>query len=492
MQVPIFSFVYIFSILYFVISSQNLKKFYIKMVTILVFLEISYLQGFLFCIGINEKTVLYFHQFLVGLCSILIIKRLKNNINMDIMRYILILVITPLCAMCIEVLFPYEGGILPSSLVAVERASWDDYVAGRCNLSFYDFSLISALKAYIKYLMFLVTLVAIKINLKIIDFYNIANKLIKISYFIVGYGYIECFFKNILGLAPLTYKFTEKLLGENHSSIFALNSMSINGDGWIRLQGLTREPSHYVLSLTFFALLILLTNKIVKVNGFQTQKDNHKKLFIATVFLMLLTGGASPFWGIFILSITYLMLNTNRNINWKRLCKWIMGVIIAIFSVFWLLYAFKDSEIYILQRFYRMLNTIDMLVTNTNVVALLGIGIDASTLARITSVLVCLGNWLDRPLFGLGLDSTTAHAFTATVLVQQGLIGTVALFKLLTVRLTKNVYYDKWYLIFIIFVAGLPYFTRIAYGMMVIYLLIAELTTIYYRRSIPVINKKRV
>ena len=91
------------------------------------------------------------------------------------------------------------------------------------------------------------------------------NKLIVFLVPFVFIGYIEYFIKNILSSAKFFYDMSGFIFGAGHST-YDWNVVSTTTEGIYRLQGITREPSHYVVSLFILAVLILLKQKIDYIN----------------------------------------------------------------------------------------------------------------------------------------------------------------------------------------------------------------------------------
>lgn len=474
MDIPIFSFLHIGVICAIVLYSPNFKKFYLYNVTLLFFLEIINSQGYFIHLGDTEYGFHIVQLYIVFALSLVF---LASNLRgkKKLVYSVFIFLFATLFSILNQGLFPYDGYILPIELFGID-CSWDTYVAGKSILYKYDFDVIQNITSYRRICMYALVMYIMKVNIKFIDVYNILEKLLFGSFFIVLHGYFEMLLKNILNMPMEAYKFNEVLLGVSHST-YTWESASILADGSYRLQGFTREPSHYVFSLLIFAILILITIRYHKLMNIITPRWYYIELAMILI-LMPMTGGMSSIWCIFSLVISYIFMDVKCNFNFKKILKWGVGVL-AVMGIFFILLEFllENGDSLLMERFSLALDTVSFLISAPNI--LLSAGMDGSTLARFTSIIVCFGNWLDNPLLGLGFGITKAHDFTMTMLVSNGVIGCGAWYHFITTSGSECKKYDHLLLIIIFSIEFLPTGAVGSWYTFLYMFLLAEATALY-------------
>lgn len=130
-----------------------------------------------------------------------------------------------------------------------------------------------------------------------------------------------------------------------------------------------------------------------------------------------------------------------------------------------------------IERFFSSLETISFLFSNPNI--LFVTGMDGSTLARFTSIIVCIGNWFDNPFLGLGFGITKAHSFTVSMLVGNGLLGCITWYYFITTSGRGCKKYDHLLLIIIFFIEFIPIGALGGWYTYTYLLLLAEATALY-------------
>lgn len=78
----------------------------------------------------------------------------------------------------------------------------------------------------------------------------------------------------------------------------------------------------------------------------------------------------------------------------------------------------------------------------------------ASSIARLSSIVLVASDALNRPLLGLGLGLEFAQDNTATMFADIGLVGIVLWMTFMTYRVRKNVRYDNMALVILILLYG--------------------------------------
>lgn len=431
--------------------SSKIKNIYIYNITFLFFLEIIHSQGYFIQFSGKEYEVYIIQSYIVFLLSVILLAsnfKCKKKITYAGLGFLGI----SLISMLYQVLFPYDGYVLPKKFFG-DDCNWDLYVVGKAVLYKYDFDLIENLNAYRRICMYAFVIYVMKINLTLADIYSISKKIIKGSFFVVLYGYVEMGLKNLLNMPMENYKFVEFIFGAS-SSTYTWEHASVMADGSYRLQGFAREPSHYVFSLLIFATLILIVVKYEKLSKIVISRWYYIEL-VLIVILMPMTGGMSSIWCIFSLIISYVVINTNVQLDLYKMFKCVCSLVIAIGFFSGVLGILLDSgDFLLIERFSRSLETIVFLISNPSILLLSGM--DNSTLARFTSIIVCFGNWIDNPLLGLGYGVTQAHGFTATMLAATGLLGCATWYHFLTTSGNGVKKYDHLLLFILFWLEFLP------------------------------------
>lgn len=476
MTISLSALLYCMVIAYILIYYRDTHKIFVWFVFIMCFLEICNFQGYFFMSGEKEYGILGIHKFGLLLYTVVYLLIAKVRVKRDTLRYFVLYLFLPILTMCVQFLFPYEGLVMPGWLIGEDlmATNWDVYVAGGCSLMKLELPILSIWSGYRILVTYAVIVLGIKALVDKNDLMWICKRLVGVSMWITVYGYIEFVMKNVLGLGAYTFDFTRYVFGVGSSTCTALDHV-IMSNGLYRIQGFTREPSHLVISLFFFSILILIYKKICVIYENTAKYDNkYSWLLCANMVLMPMTGGMSCIWMLSVLLGAYVILNYfPEKINLNRFFTFVICSFIAagfVFGFVWFLV--ENFDIPMLNR---LVNTFDTIVALADGKGYNGLTIDGSALARFTSILICFGNWLDRPLFGLGLMSTGCHDFTVGMLVTHGLLGCYAWYKMITAKFDGLSKYNHIFLIFVIFVNGLPF----GLGNMVFYVILAELTTLY-------------
>lgn len=468
MDIPIFSFLHIVVICAIVLYSPNFKKIYLNNVTLLFFLEIINSQGYFIQLDNKEYEFHIVQLYIVfSLSLVFLVSNLKGKRRL--VYSVFMFLFATLLSILNQGIFPYDGYILPTELFSSD-CSWDVYVTGKSVLYKYNFDLIQNITSYRRICMYALVIYIMKVNIKLLDVYNIIENLLLGSFFIVLYGYFEMLLKNVLNMPMEAYKFNEVLLGVSHST-YTWESASVLVDGSYRLQGFTREPSHYVFSLLIFATLILIAIRYHKLVNIITPQWYYIELAMILI-LMPMTGGMSAIWCIFSLLISYIFMDVKCNFNFSKILKWVFGFLAGIGMFFLLM-----GDSLLMERFLLALETVSFLISAPNI--LLSAGMDGSTLARFTGIIVCFGNWLDNPLLGLGYGITKAYDFTMTMLVGNGVIGCGAWYHFITTSGNGCKKYDHLLLLIIFCIEFLPTGSVGSWYTFSYIFLLAEATALY-------------
>lgn len=473
---PVFSLLLVLIIIYLLTSSKTqIDKLY-NLFVLACALRIYWFQGYFLKIGDSEIANLgavvetVFSAYAIYLIYI-------NTIRIKRVYVVLFLffALINLLGIILEILFPYDGMLLVEQSTGYD---WDALVAGKCNMYNYYPTVFDYIKPYCSLLQFAFNVVLLK---HVYDKEKIAKaymKVIKVIKFGVFYGLFEFFMKNIIGNVTLTYDVSALAVGVNEVSAYNEAFMK---NGLYALQGMTREPSHFNCFLFTYIFLTMLGNTILRYHKEYVKYKTYGNIsiFIA-VFLLLVSGGFSAVWYLFVLALSCFILKKNNGLKTRRYInpKMIFNLLFALILVVAIIYVVLQND-YIYGRLQDAFMIIDYLEEVDEVAALAvldgneGIG---STVARFFSTYTGMVIFMNRPLFGLGYNLQFMHSFSMMLLANMGIIGTYSVYKLLTYSNDRK--YDVLLMFVVFIIGGLP-ITISPLGLSMHWLLFFEATTYY-------------
>lgn len=288
---------------------------------------------------------------------------------------------------------------------------WDGYLRGELtNMAPVTFSMQSLLMLA-RVCFFVIVLVAAKSVLTRKDWLQIFELLVLVAKVMIIFGLFE-----ILIRFALNYDLNLLL-----NQIFGRGIST--GGALTRLQGLSREPSHYALALFNMMILFMLRMKIRNKFGNE----------IIWLGLILLIGTLASTFSFFIAVLSALLLfsminsTTAGKVHVGNLAIYSLGLLLAVAG--FLFYSWSMSS-------GLMLRIIEAGVQAQN--GLTGayvIGEDyGSEASRIIGMIESFNSYLARPFFGLGLGTTYCVSGIISILSNVGLLGLIIWFRLLTVH----------------------------------------------------------
>lgn len=460
-------------LIYFLLKKDKLKIKYVKLITLLSVIEVIMLNGYF--IGFENKgvSVKFFLDILVGIVSIYYIYKGKIKINKFLFFWIISLLICILLGIFSEVIVPYDKPIVNY----VSEGNWDGYVLGRMNKAMINISWSNVFLLYFKILVYCLVVFIVKTTFVKADIIYILNNIIKVGRFIIYYGYVEYFIKNILNQIDIISNFNVILIGLS-------GQISSSSDSY-RLIGITAEPSYFILSIFTLLIFNLIANEIKKENRFihiVTYKDFEVLL---ALFLLYLSGGFSFAWYLFIFIIVYFILNQKKYIvSWKKIFKiTIVGIFflgIFIYIINYITSLGGDTNSFA----NRMANAIEVV----NYLWEYGIAIDSnlieetSNVARLTSIYDVFNDFLNRPILGLGIGIQSAYSGVVTMLSEFGILGCYILYKIVTFKVNKHIKYDYVLLGCYFIIANIPIGVK-SIGYEIFSIILIEVTRFYREKS---------
>lgn len=425
---PIASILLIVYMGYILLAGGSSKEKYLSFLVLATLMAIAMPQGYLLKIGDTEISSLRKLSglvcFLYGLYYILIHRlRLSQKI---IVRSGLLLG-SLMVGILVAIVYPYTEPIIPP----LPDYSWDLYTIGECTKIVAPLEIGNALRLYLGVVMFLGVVASVKVICNDDDLTTVLRKVIVYSQPLAYYGIFEFVEKNILGDLTLTFDINEIVFGVGESTF--IHAFTKGGDLYV-LQGVTKESSHFILSMFILALSILVWNKIQKVHFHRDGFSFYHVYLLLLIALMVLSGGFSAWWCIFILLLIYFALR--YDIYKKTLRESVPYIITALMFVLsvlgGILFFFGEEMEYAIARAEDVFYTINILAASGTLAAVGAEG-ELSTFSRLTSIFDVTASVIDRPLLGLGIGFQFALAALPTMLSDLGLLGLVFWFRVMSV-----------------------------------------------------------
>lgn len=453
----------------------RISKYY-DLFTLDCVLRIYWFQGYFIKIGSSEiaNIASVTELFLFGYALYLIIIK-EIQIEKNYFKILTFFLVINFFGIFLEVIFPYDGVLLPDQ----EHESWDDLVLGRCYMYNYYPSFGDFAKTYFMLTMFGFNVVIFKQVYDRDRFVCLYMKIIKLIKYGVFYGAFEFIAKNIIGNLNITYDISAILLGVNELAVY---KEAFVKNGLYTLQGLTREPSHFNCFLFSYIFFVTLGRVMLKHNKeyMYLKPYNNFTVFIA-VLLLLLSGGFSAVWYLFVLFASSFIIRVNEskfNISILH-AKTMLSISFSFFIIMIIVYAIMQND-YFYKRLCDAFLVIDYIIDVDNaavMVAALGGGEGlGSTIARMFSTYVGINIFLNRPLFGLGYCLQPVHSFTALFLANMGVMGVYSIYKILSFSMSRK--FDSMLMFLFFVIGGLP-ITIVPLGLSVHWLLFFEATHFY-------------
>lgn len=433
-------------LIYFLLKKDILKIKYVKLIALLSVVEVIMLNGYF--IGFEDKGISakFFLDILVGFVSIYYIYKEKIKINKFLFFWIISLLTCVLLGIFLEVIMPYDEPIINYGVV-----TWDGYVLETMDKSMLIISWSNVFLLYFKILVYCLVVFIVKTTFVKSDIIHILNSIIKVGRFIIYYGYIEYFIKNILNQIDIISNFNVILTGLS-------GQISTSSDSY-RLIGITAEPSYFIVSIFTLLIFNLIANEIKKENKFIYIVTYKNFEVILALFLLYLSGGFSFAWYLLIFIIAYFMLKQKIYIiSWKKFFKIIivgtffLGIVIYIIN--YIISLGGDTNSFS-NRMANIIEVVDYLweygiVINSELVE------ETSNVARLTSIYDVFNDFLNRPILGLGIGIQAAFSGIVTMLAEFGILGCYILYKIVTFKINKDIKYDYVLLSFYFIIANIP------------------------------------
>ena len=472
----VFSIVLLFILSYIFFNKDNLKKKYLKYVSLLMIIEILVLNASFINIGGLSISVKYIMDIFLLVYTVYFIYKENIRINKKMFCLGNVFLLLIIIGILSEMIYPYDNYIINYD---VERG-WDRYILGEISKEPLRLSFQNIFLLYLKIIVYVLTTYVIKTICNKHDLIYLLHNILKYTRFIIVYGFIEYIIKNLLNMLDIIQVFQEVVF-------FNIGQVSTVGSEVYRLVGVSSEPSHFIYCLYMLIVLRLISKKIINYNSDYKQYINVKNIdIILMIFLMVLSGGFSAVWYLTMLGLIFIVLKYDiMKFSFINKIKLITGIFLFCTSILLLMFYLSNmTDLYVGERLYVAFNTINYLF--------MGGQIDLqyqtyliSNLARIISIYDVIGDFINRPLLGLGIGVQTAHGGLAMLLSDFGLLGIYFLFRLALYKMDKSVKYDMIFLFIFFIIANLLMGLKsIAYE--IYNILFIEITRLYYEKNLNI------
>lgn len=404
---------------------------YIKFVITMLLIELLLLRGYFIRFGTSEVTYQLFTNCALLVYSIVFMVKNHVKVTYKDLFYGGLFLLAAIIGDVYQEIVPYDGLVMTYDSVG----SWDAYTLGANNKGVVAISWPRVLSIYITFVTVVVTVFIFHSIVKketILFIIKRLNKFLKWNiYFII----MEFIIKNIIH-SDITLRASGLIFGEGANTYTNL----VIRNGWYQLQGLTREPSH--LALTLFLTIILYVVEKMLNNTTLTKKQYMYIFFI--MMLMIISGAFTSYLYIAIIFIwlVYSLLKKSQS-----MFRYIMGffaIVVIIFLGYLIVSGGLDSSTYIGKRITLANEMATAILANS----WYGLGGD-SALPRFLSIYDTFSDFLERPLFGMGVSVQISHGGLVNMLSDVGLVG---LF--LWIRLVFNKFSYKYCPIIILLVGS--------------------------------------
>ena len=401
----IFSIILMFCVVFRILRDNNKKSQYMFFLLIAIILDVSQIQGYF--IRIAGKEVSYEDAYMAFFLIYSLIQLKYIKIERRLFFFSFCLFAIGIIGIFNEFIVPLPNKIINSDAFG----GWDYYVSGLTSKTIVKINYMRFLLIYLRLLEYCVVALILKNTYSFSDYKNIIVKLIPWSKFVIYYGLVEFAFKNILKSAFLS-KVNEFVLGIGNNT-FAFGEKRM---GLYVLQGITREQSHYALSL-FFAVVFLFVFY---------RKINHNHVYkfyyylLLSIMFMVLSGAFSALVYISIIVVMLFLFDKKivfRSEVYLKSFFVLAGSFVLFFIMCFISKSLEDN--YYAERFLRIINNFSLIINND----WKGKISAYSEIVRFVSIFDTLRDVSYRPVFGLGCGVEWAHSGLVSMLSSIGFLG---------------------------------------------------------------------
>lgn len=412
-MISIFAIILVTFIIYTLINTQNKLEKYKKLLIINISFELLMIQGYFFKLGTSELS----YQAAMSLIMIPYTAYfiMSENVKIGIKELFMILFFLVSCMIGImhQYIEPYSGSIMNSSAVG----SWDAYIIGINNKGSVEISWTRFLVIYAQFISVMMTILIFHNAFSFDDIRHILKKVNIILRWNVYFVILEFFVKNIM-ISDTTMQLEGILLGDGSSTYTTL----ILRNGFYQLQGLTREPSHLAFTLFYTVIFFIVEKRIIN----SKYKICDYLYLIMVITLSFISGSFAAILYILTLLIWIVYLAIKNASDITKIAILVISVAV-VSSVGYSIYSgISDDSLWGFGKRIDLTTQIVSAIADNNWQSSGG----DSALPRFISIYDTFFDFLDRPLFGMGIGIQYSHGGLVNVLSDIGVIGVIMWWKM--------------------------------------------------------------
>lgn len=465
----IFSGIYLIILLRIICESKTVKTLYVNILVFTCILDIVFDRG-TFIIGshfINCASVTRLVLLILSVYILYVSKKVNTNYTLLCVALGAIL----FSGISYEVLVPYDReGIF-------DITEWDGYVQGTIQPGRLEYFFSEGIKHLASVFMMLLSLYVVKFYLTREQLLEAVKNIYTGGRILIYYGVTEFVIRNILQMPELPHTMMRALLGDLPSNYYS--TPGLRGSFYMLL-GFQAEPSQFVQQIFFVAVIGIILIKIYLNNNgtVEIPVRSIKVELCICMILMLLSGGFSAVWYVFVILVLMYYLFVKNKFSFSRKINIKKGIVAigAIVGVLIIAYSVFDDTSYLNARLQQTMEVLDYLLSPTGLAA---ISFYDSSLARLVSVFDVASYCSDRPLIGFGIGAITAHDSTFTMLADFGILGILFWYKIVTCPVEKDVLYDYKFILIMILLSGLVVGSGRIFAFRIFAVVIFEATKLY-------------
>lgn len=401
MSISPFAIVLIISVIWILFTRRGLLNHYLSIITLSLVVEGIVSSGYFVSFGENSISFSDFFQMILLIYSIIVLISIKDKKKYWIVVFVLVVVINILSL----ALFPLDEYVrrydsLDKSLLYYSIN--DIYSYPELGIQTY--------KTAIRFIVYIINLIAFSLCISIDRWVVIVGKYIKACKVMLAYLGIEFLLRNILhwnGFISIIGWFFGSTNAVTVSSGLVRNGLNV-------ILGFTNEPSQLSMVLTSFVIIYILSN----IDENTLTKKNI--IIIFSILFSFLCGSFRIVGSLPIILLIY-SIKYKRNVGaYAVISALILGVFIL---------GISGNLDYIFTR-------LSSVIADSRSSVLFKEG-------RINTIVEGFAVFLKRPLIGCGLGTAFAYGFIPSILQTFGLLGTacwyhIAFNKVADINRTKN------------------------------------------------------
>lgn len=455
------------------LSKNSMKRKWIFLFCLNIFMEITYMQGYFIRFGKFEFNHSAFPHMIMLFYSLYF--SMKNEILLKKKMGILFIgfISSIFAGLIISIVYPYENLVMSAG-----QGDWDNYVMGKAQKDYMRLDFLEIFMTLLLLMNFFNSLIIVKEKLKKSDFLYSLYLVNSCTNIILLYGLLEWITKRMFE-SDIIIKLNEWFFGVGHSTY---TDLIMRGDSY-QLQGITREPSHFSFSLFIIGVLYIIEGRLAenlienKIKWEKKFMNSWLRLFVIA-FLMLSSGSFSSIVYLLIFIIVLSWGGKKRKNSFGKLAKIILASLMSFSFLYFLLEYFSDT--FIGRRLEMSLISLDYFLQGKWF--LLDVGKIGSTLPRLVSIIDTFSDFLHRPLLGLGISAQIAFGGISTVLSDIGILGLFLWIRMIFFQYDKDQEYDYWFIFFILVLSNILMGNRsVLYS---IYVILLIESTKYYGKEL--------